>query len=108
MFDVSSANCLGVDPELFFPVGPMAPSTENTLRKICMNCHVFRDCLNYALAVKVEGFWAGTTDSHRKQLRKELGIEAIRLDEQYQESFKAQTPGAITKRASIKRMREAG
>jgi WhiB family redox-sensing transcriptional regulator len=108
MFETDQANCLGVDPELFFPIGAIAPSTEKTLRKICMSCNVFWECYDYALGVKVEGFWAGTTDTQRKQLRKEFNIEAKRIDEEYQESFMAQTPEAKAKRASIKRMREAG
>jgi WhiB family redox-sensing transcriptional regulator len=108
MFDVSQANCLGVDPELFFPVGAIAPSTESTLRRICMNCNVFWDCYDYALNVKVDGYWAGTTETHRKALRKELGIEAMRIDEPYKETFESQTKDARSKRAERQRMREAG
>jgi WhiB family redox-sensing transcriptional regulator len=108
MFDTNQANCLGVDPELFFPNGAIAPQTEKTLRRICMNCNVFWECYDYALNVKVDGFWAGTTESQRKSLRKELGIEAVRIDEPYKESFESQTKEAKNTRAYRKRMREAG
>jgi WhiB family redox-sensing transcriptional regulator len=108
MFNTEQANCLGVDPELFFPIGAIAPSTETTLRRICMNCNVFWQCYEYALNVKVDGFWAGTTESQRKTLRKELGIEAQRIDEPYKESFESQSRDAKNKRAERQRMREAG
>ena len=108
MFNTEQANCLGVDPELFFPIGAIAPSTETTLRRICMNCNVFWQCYEYALNVKVDGFWAGTTESQRKTIRKELGIEAKRIDEPYKESFESQSRDAKNKRAERQRMREAG
>lgn len=108
MFDTSQANCLGVDPELFFPNGAIAPQTEKTLRRICMSCNVFWECYDYALNVKVDGFWAGTTDNQRKTLRKDLGIEAVRIDEPYKEMFESQTNQAKNAKAYRQRMREAG
>jgi hypothetical protein len=41
-------------------------------------------------------------------MRKELGIEASRIDEPYIESFQAQTAQAKNARAYRERMREAG
>jgi hypothetical protein len=69
---------------------------------------VFWQCYEYALNVKVDGFWAGTTETQRKALRKELGIEAQRIDEPYKESFESQSRDAKNKRAERQRMREAG
>jgi hypothetical protein len=100
MFDTEQANCLGVDPELFFPNGAINPQTEKTLRRICVNCSVWRECYDYAMAYRVDGFWAGTTYQNREALRKELGITAKRIDEQYEKEIK-------TNRAT-QRMREAG
>ena len=108
MFDTSQANCLGVDPELFFPNGAIAPQTEKTLRRICMSCNVFWECYDYALNVKVDGFWAGTTDTQRKSLRKDLGIEAVRIDEPYKEMFESKSNQAKNAKAYRQRMREAG
>jgi WhiB family redox-sensing transcriptional regulator len=108
MFNTEQANCAGVDTELFFPVGAISPSTEKTLRRICMNCNIFWECYEYAMNVKVDGYWAGTTETQRKAMRKEMGIEASRIDEPYIESFQAQTTQAKNARAYRERMREAG
>lgn len=108
MFDTDQANCLGIDPEMFFPNGAMSPQTEKLLRKICLNCNVLWDCYDYALHVKVDGFWAGTTDTQRKALRKDLGIEAKRIDEEYIVEFQSQTQGAKNARAKRSRLKEAG
>lgn len=108
MFDTSQANCLGVDPELFFPVGTIKRETEQTLRRICMNCNVFWDCYEYALDVKVDGFWAGTTDKQRKELRQELGIDPVRVDEQYRVDFQVQSQSAKNARAKRAGLQEAG
>jgi len=100
MFDTEQANCLGVDPELFFPTGSINPQTEKILRRICVSCSVWRDCHDYAMNYRVHGFWAGTTYQHREQLRKELGITAKRIDEQYEKQIKHER--------AEERMREAG
>lgn len=108
MFNTENANCLGVDPELFFPVGKMEREIESMLIKICANCQIWRDCYDYALKVKVDGFWAGTHEHERDAKRKELGIEPVRLDTQYKEQLMAQTPDAIKARAKRARLTQAG
>jgi hypothetical protein len=82
MFDTDQANCLGLDPELFFPNGAIAPKTEATLRRICMKCNIMEDCLDYALKVKVNGYWAGTTETQRVELRRFFHITPIRIDQE--------------------------
>ena len=42
-----SANCLGVDPDLFFP--ERGASTKEA-KAVCKGCVVRDDCLEYALA----------------------------------------------------------
>ena len=108
MFDTSQANCLGVDPELFFPTGAIAPTTELTLRRICMSCRVFDDCLDYALKVKVNGYWAGTTETKRVELRRFFKITPIRIDEEYKRKLEGETNQAKNSRTYRERQREAG
>ena len=43
----ASANCLGVDPDLFFP--ERGASTREA-KEVCRGCVVREDCLEYALA----------------------------------------------------------
>lgn len=108
MFNTEQANCLGVDPDLFFPDGAIKPSTEKTLRRICMSCNIMDECLEYSLGVKVVGYWAGTTDAQRVELRKLLDIEPVRLDQEYKSLFKTETNQARNSRTYCERQKEAG
>jgi len=108
MFDTSRANCVSLDPEMFFPVGKMDSYERAFLIKVCSNCEIFKNCLDYSLEYKVDGFWAGTLPEEREVKRKELGIKGITLDAQYKEQLMAQTPEAKKARAKRVRLREAG
>ena len=108
MFDTSQANCLGLDTEMFFPVGQLNPKVENTLRRICMTCPVFDDCLDYSLKVKVSGYWAGTTETKRVELRRFFKITPVRIDEEYKGKLKTETNQAKNSRTYRERLREAG
>ena len=62
------ANCMGVDPELFFP--ERGASTREA-KEVCRGCVVREDCLDYALSdPKLEGWWAGTSEKERRRLRR--------------------------------------
>lgn len=98
VFDGELAACRSVDPELFFPESFMTPYVEETLRNLCMNCAIWRDCYDYALTHKVDGYWAGTSSAERKRIRQREGIKALPMYESYKEMFQATTPGAILKR----------
>lgn len=106
MFNTEQANCLGVEPDLFFPDGAIAPTTEKQLRRICMNCNIMDECLDYALRVKVVGYWAGTTDAQRVELRKLLDIQPVRIDQEYKNTF--ETNQAKNSRTYRERQKEAG
>lgn len=108
MFNTEGASCIGLDPEMFFPTSSMEPELEQLLKKTCMNCPVFDKCLNYALNVKVSGFWAGTTDIKRVELRRFFGITPIRIDQEYKDLVNKPTPNAINKRSSRQAQKEAG
>lgn len=74
-----NANCSGVDTELFFePDNSRNAITQNLpmLKKICGNCRVQNECLDYALRHDVQGVWAGTHHEQRKRMRKQLGLKA--------------------------------
>ena len=73
-----------------------------------MGCPIFDDCLNYALNVKVHGYWAGTTDTMRKELRRFFGITPVRIDQEYKDLVDKPTPITINKRNSRQAQKEAG
>ena len=63
------ANCLGVDPDLFFP--ERGASTKEA-KQVCQGCVVREDCLEYALANGEKfGIWGGLSERERRRLRRQ-------------------------------------
>lgn len=66
------AACAGTDPNLWFPErGESATLAYREARKVCAECPVRRQCLDYALTPPVEtmGVWGGLSARERGQLR---------------------------------------
>ncbi|GAC1309502.1 MAG: transcriptional regulator WhiB2 [Acidimicrobiales bacterium] len=64
----SKANCMGVDPDLFFPERGM--STREA-KEVCKGCVVREDCLEYALANGEKfGIWGGLSERERRRIRR--------------------------------------
>ncbi len=62
------ANCLGVDPDLFFP--ERGVSTREA-KEVCRGCVVRSDCLDYALANGEKfGIWGGLSERERRTVRR--------------------------------------
>jgi len=106
MFNTEGASCVGLDPDIFFPTNSMDSELEELLKKICMRCPIFESCLDYALNVKVSGFWAGTTELNRVELRRYFGINPLRIDQEYKNLVDKTTP--TNKRNSHKAQKEEG
>ena len=71
------ANCLGVDPDLFFP--ERGASTRKA-KAICAECEVREECLNYAIDVGEKfGIWGGMSERERRKLRRDRQIAARRV-----------------------------
>ena len=63
-----SANCLGVDPDLFFP--ERGGSTREA-KEVCRGCVVREDCLQYALRNGEKfGIWGGMSERERRRVRR--------------------------------------
>jgi WhiB family redox-sensing transcriptional regulator len=63
------ANCLGVDPDLFFP--ERGASTREA-KEVCRGCVVRDDCLEYALANGEKfGIWGGRRARARRRIRRQ-------------------------------------
>ena len=61
------ANCLGVDPDLFFPE---RNASADDAKAVCTGCRVRQECLEFALAQSVQhGVWGGLTAPERRRLR---------------------------------------
>ncbi len=64
----ASANCLGVDPDLFFP--ERGGSTREA-KAVCAGCVVRDECLDYALEHGEKfGIWGGLSERERRQVRR--------------------------------------
>ena len=67
------ANCLGVDPDLFFP--ERGASTREA-KAVCRSCEVQVDCLEYALAHGEKfGIWGGLSERERRRVRRARALE---------------------------------
>lgn len=62
------ANCLGVDPDLFFP--ERGASTREA-KEVCRGCVVREECLEFALSNGEKfGIWGGMSERERRRLRR--------------------------------------
>jgi WhiB family redox-sensing transcriptional regulator len=67
------ANCMGVDPDLFFP--ERGASTREA-KEVCRGCVVQEDCLEYALANGEKfGIWGGLSERERRRIRRRRSLE---------------------------------
>ena len=68
-----SANCLGGDPDLFFP--ERGASTREA-KEVCRGCIVREDCLEYALLNGEKfGIWGGMSERERRRIRRQRALE---------------------------------
>ncbi|MEI8126424.1 MAG: WhiB family transcriptional regulator [Actinomycetota bacterium] len=67
------ANCMGVDPDLFFP--ERGASTREA-KEVCKGCVVRDDCLEFALDNGEKfGIWGGMSERERRRLRRARALE---------------------------------
>ena len=67
------ANCMGVDPDLFFP--ERGASTREA-KEVCRGCVVREECLEYALANGEKfGIWGGLSERERRKIRRRRALE---------------------------------
>lgn len=86
MYDFTiEANCNGLDTELFFTDDSKTYSELPLLKRVCNNCVVKNECLDYALHHAVLGWWGGTSEKTRRELRQKLNItpEPVMISEKW-------------------------
>ena len=70
----SKANCMGVDPDLFFP--ERGASTKEA-KEVCRGCVVKDECLEFALRNGEKfGIWGGMSERERRRVRRARAIAA--------------------------------
>jgi WhiB family redox-sensing transcriptional regulator len=62
------ANCMGVDPELFFP---QRGASTREAKAVCRGCVVREECLEYAITHGEKfGIWGGLSERERRKVRR--------------------------------------
>ena len=62
------ARCRDYDPEIFFPE---KGGSSREAKRICAQCTVQRECLDYALSNDERfGIWGGLSERERRRLKK--------------------------------------
>lgn len=70
----AAGNCVGVDPDLFFP--KRGESTREA-KAVCQGCTVRDECLEHALARPERyGIWGGASERERRRLRRARRLAA--------------------------------
>ena len=62
---MAHAKCAGLAPAVFFPSDGAGVEAA---KKICADCPVRTECLQYALAHRIAGVWGGTSERERRRM----------------------------------------
>jgi WhiB family redox-sensing transcriptional regulator len=67
------AACLGVDPDLFFPIGNTGPALFQIeeAKAVCGRCEVVEPCLSWAVeSGQDDGVWGGLSADERRAVKR--------------------------------------
>ena len=68
----SDAACKGIPVSMFYP--ERGRPVPDTVRTVCKDCPVKRDCLEHGLHYEKYGVWGGMTEDQRQVIRRERKI----------------------------------
>lgn len=69
----AQASCQGLPTSMFYDI-EKGSVVNPAIPRMCMTCPVNAECLEYAVKHEAWGYWAGTTPTHRRRIRKEANI----------------------------------
>ncbi len=71
------ANCLGANPDLFFPE---KGASQREAREVCAECVVRSECLEFALQNGEKfGIWGGFSERERRRIRRQRVIASLAI-----------------------------
>jgi WhiB family transcriptional regulator, redox-sensing transcriptional regulator len=77
---MARGKCRDIPPDLFFPSDGVG---VDVARKICVDCPVRSECLEYALVNRIDhGVWGGTSERERRRILRERRLSAARSGSQ--------------------------
>jgi hypothetical protein len=68
------ASCKGHTTDTFYLDEFENTEAINRLRRLCKTCPVFEECRDHSLTWEAFGFWAGMTESERRDEKRLLNI----------------------------------
>ncbi len=72
---MSQAACADEPPERFFPSDGVG---VDQARRICFECPVRTECLEYALIERIDhGVWGGASERERRRILKQRRLDAM-------------------------------
>lgn len=71
--DFTRANCLGADPEAFFPDGNVTTEMGTALR-VCAACDIRSECAEWGIHFEGYGIWGGLNATDRNKIRRKRGV----------------------------------
>lgn len=76
---MANARCRDMDPDIFFPSDGLGVEAA---QKICAECPVAEQCLEYALTHRIDhGVWGGASERARRRILRERRIAARETDD---------------------------
>lgn len=67
------ANCLGADPEAFFPTSGLTSELQ-AAKRICSACPIIDECAEWAIRHEPDGLWGGLMPQARQRIRLQRGV----------------------------------
>ena len=103
-FSHPDANCLGLDPNLFFPQQGDPESQQDRALAVCAECPAAcrQACLDHAITHGEPGIWGGTTGRQRRRLIRD-GVMPGR-----QATRGVRRPPGLTRSQILEELRAAG
>jgi transcription factor WhiB len=71
------ANCVGTDVEAWFPGGTNPTRDDAMLTRICNECEIKSQCLEWAIENDEVGYWGGEYFSQRRRPEEDECVEEI-------------------------------
>ena len=77
--DFTNASCKEIGVELFFPEDSGFSHEERYVKKLCNECPIIKECLEWALHHENFGIWGGTTPMDRRVIRRARNIRVAEI-----------------------------
>ena len=73
------ANCMGLDPDWFFPERHATAADTAQAKAVCAGCSVRQECADYAMTPPVitNGVWGGMSSKERLRILRQRRLRGV-------------------------------